>query len=103
MVIEIRESANEIEIVQPYLEPIYTGEYIDGVRAEDREHSHVDVVLHSKDRHDKGKFLNFFIRGIRAFTYQYTEVDVCAKEWAEDDGNHDVRPVVRDVVNHEER
>ena len=45
-------------------------------------------------------FVNFF-NG--AFIYQNTEVDICAKEWTEDDGNHDVRPVVGDVVNHEER
>ena len=28
-----------------HLESIYTGEYVDGVSAEDSEHSHVDVVL----------------------------------------------------------
>ena len=37
------------------------------------------------------------------FTYQETEVDIGAKEWAEDDWDHDVRPVAGDIVYHEER
>ena len=40
---------------------------------------------------------------LEMFAYQETEVDIGAKEWAEDDWDHDVRPVAGDIVYHEER
>ena len=40
---------------------------------------------------------------LEMFAYQETEVDIGAEEWAEDDWDHDVRPVAGDVVYHEER
>ena len=91
-----------MEIFHPHLESIYSCEYVDGVRAEDSEHSHVDVVLLKEDN-----FYYFTYGTCETFssisTYQETEVNIGAKEWAEDDWNHDVRPVAGDVVHHEER
>ena len=40
---------------------------------------------------------------VKADTYQEAKVDIGAQDWAEDDWDDNVCPVIGDIVDHEER